>query len=232
MSRLYVVVSIDGLQPEHDLRRAPATYDRILKNIAGQRVTIHCTVTGQMMKRPGYLAEFLEFWTPRPEIKKVWFSLFTPQVGDQIPEILTPEERMRAIADMKQLRKQYPKLDMPQAVIEQFASPPRRPQDCVFALTTHTLSADLRTTVSPCQFGGNPDCTSCGCIASMGLASIASHKLGGILSVGAIFKGSIKIGQNRAKSRSKVRAKQQPQDAFTILQGNEEQSGNHNQTRI
>src|SRR5437667_2858116 len=29
-----VVVSIDGLQPEHDQRRKPATYDRILKNIA------------------------------------------------------------------------------------------------------------------------------------------------------------------------------------------------------
>src|SRR6266496_2387465 len=43
-----VVVSIDGLRPEHDVRRAPATYDRILKNIAGQRVTIHCTVTGHM----------------------------------------------------------------------------------------------------------------------------------------------------------------------------------------
>ncbi len=93
LPHLHIVVSIDGLQPEHDVRRAPATYDRILKNIQGQRVTIHCTITGQMMKRPGYLAAFLEFWTPRPEIKKVWFSLFTPQVGDQIPEILSSEEK-------------------------------------------------------------------------------------------------------------------------------------------
>src|SRR3989449_11496440 len=91
LPRLHVVVSIDGLQPEHDIRRAPATYNRILKNIVGQRVTVHCTVTGQMMKRRGYLAEFLEFWTPRPEIKKVWFSLFTPQVGDQMPEVLGSE---------------------------------------------------------------------------------------------------------------------------------------------
>jgi MoaA/NifB/PqqE/SkfB family radical SAM enzyme len=231
MAQLYVVVSIDGLQPEHDVRRAPATYDRILKNIAGQRITIHCTVTGQMMKRPGYLAEFLEFWTPRPEIKKIWFSLFTPQIGDQMPEILTPEERMRAIRDMTQLRKQYPKLDMPQAVIEQFASPPARPQDCVFALTTQTISADLRTKITPCQFGGNPDCTSCGCIASMGLASIASHKLGGILSVGTIFKGSIKIGQSRARSRAKFRAKHEAREAFRILPGNGEPSGNHDHTR-
>src|SRR6476619_2744359 len=100
LSRLHLVVSIDGLQPEHDVRRTPATYDRILKNIRDQRVAVHCTVTGQMMKRPGYLAEFLEFWTPRPEIKKVWFSLFTPQVGDRMPEILQQAERMQAIADM------------------------------------------------------------------------------------------------------------------------------------
>jgi hypothetical protein len=173
----------------------------------GQRITIHCTVTGQMMKRPGYLAEFLEFWTPRPEIKKVWFSLFTPQVGDQMPEILGFEERAQALADMTQLRKQYPKLDMPQAVIRQFASPPHSPNECVFALTTQTFSADLETKITPCQFGGNPDCASCGCIASMGLASVASHKLGGILPVGAIFKASLKIGQNRAKSRAKYQAK-------------------------
>ena len=222
LPRLHVVVSIDGLQPEHDLRRAPATYDRILKNIMGQSITIHCTVTGQMMKRPGYLAEFLEFWTPRPEIKKVWFSLFTPQVGDQMAEILGSEERARAIADMMQLRKQYPKLDMPEAMIRQFASPPQRPQDCVFALTTQSLSADLQTKITPCQFGGNPDCASCGCIASMGLASIASHKLGGILSVGTIFKTSMRIGQNRAK----FRARHQTKGRFQILQAQEKTYGN------
>ena len=219
---LHVVVSIDGLQPEHDLRRAPATYDRILRNIGGQRVTIHCTVTGQMMKRPGYLAEFLEFWTPRPEIRKVWFSLFTPQVGDQMPEILGSEERAQAIRDMTQLRKQYPKLDLPEAVIRQFASPPESPQDCVFALTTQILSADLRTKITPCQFGGNPDCASCGCIASMGLASVAAHKLGGILSVGSILRASLKIGQSRAKSR----ARQGTREALPILQTKEETCGN------
>src|SRR4029077_19812240 len=36
-AQLKVVVSIDGLQPEHDVRRAPATYDRILENITGQK---------------------------------------------------------------------------------------------------------------------------------------------------------------------------------------------------
>jgi len=196
-----IVVSIDGLQPEHDLRRAPATYERILKNIAGQQVTVHCTVTGQMMKRPGYLRQFLEFWTPRPEIGKVWFSLFTPQIGDDLPEMLSPEERRRAIADMMRLRLEFPKLDMAEGLIRQFAAPPNNPEECVFALTTSTVSADLKTRITPCQFGGQPDCQSCGCIASMGLAAIAGHKLGGIIPVGAIFRASVKLGQAKSKAR-------------------------------
>ncbi len=195
LKHVNVVVSIDGLAPEHDLRRAPATYERILRNIQGHNVTVHCTITGQMMKRPGYLRDFLEFWTPRPEVNKVWFSIFTPQAGDHRPEILTPAERRQAIADMLGLREEFPKLDMPAELIRQFAAPPHNPDECVFAQTTHTFSADLKTKIVPCQFGGNPDCQTCGCIASMGLAAVAAHKLGGLVPVGAIFKASLKIGQ-------------------------------------
>ena len=133
LPHMNVVVSIDGLRPEHDARRSPATYDRILENIAGKKVTIHCTVTGQMMKRPGYLREFIEFWSPRPEVRKVWFSLFTPQIGAQLPEMLQPQERQRAIADMTILRQAFPKLDMSEGLIRQFATPPQNPSECVFA---------------------------------------------------------------------------------------------------
>ena len=206
MPHLNVVVSIDGLQADHDIRRAPATYDRILKNIAGQKITVHSTITGQMMKRPGYLREFLEFWTPRAEIHKVWFSIFTPQVGDQMPEILTPAERAQVIQDLMELRRIFPKLDMPEGMIRQFAKPPHSPAECVFSLTTQTLSADLKTKVTPCQYGGNPDCGQCGCIASMALAAVAAHKLGGIVPVGAIFRASIKIGQAWPKARSEAAA--------------------------
>jgi sulfatase maturation enzyme AslB (radical SAM superfamily) len=195
-----VVVSIDGLQHEHDRRRTPATYERILANIAGHLITIHCTITGQMMKRSGSLNEFLNFWAPKQEIKKVWFSLFTPQIGDNLPEMLTPLEREQAISDMTQLRKRYQKLDMPEGLIRQFASPPQTPAECVFALTTKTISADLQTVILPCQFGGKPDCRSCGCIASMGLAAVADHKLAGLIPVGAIFKASLKVGRTRLKS--------------------------------
>jgi len=199
LDHLNVVVSIDGLQPEHDIRRAPATYDRIIRNIANQNVTVHCTVTGQMMKRPGYLEDFLEFWTPRPEIRRVWFSFFTPQIGDNLPEMLTPEERRRAIADMLALRKEFPKLDMPEQMIRQFAAPPHSPEECIFALTTQTLSADLKTKVVPCQFGGNPDCSACGCAASMGLAAVGAHRLGGLISLGTIMRASMRVGQARAR---------------------------------
>ena len=91
----------------------------------GQNATVHCTITGQMLKQEGYLDEFLQFWTPRPEIRRVWFSLFTPQRGDEAPEILTADERQRAIADMLLLRKIYPKLEMPEAMIREFARPRR-----------------------------------------------------------------------------------------------------------
>ena len=90
---LHLVVSIDGLAPEHDRRRTPATYDRILKHIAPHRITVHCTVTRQMLARPGYLAGFSRFWSDRPEARKIWFSIYTPQEGDRSPERLLPQDR-------------------------------------------------------------------------------------------------------------------------------------------
>src|SRR4051812_9647034 len=88
LRHLLPAVSTDGLQPDHDLRRKPATYDRIIKNISGHRVTVHCTVTRQMISRPGYFREFLSFWSLMPEVKKFWFSLYTPQKGEVADEII------------------------------------------------------------------------------------------------------------------------------------------------
>ncbi len=193
--KLNVVVSVDGLQPEHDERRKPATYERILKSIAGANVTIHCTITSQIAVRPGYLDEFLEFWSQRPEVRKVWFSIFTPQRGASDPEILTPAQRASVITDLKRLRVQYPILDMAEAVIKEIASPPKSPEDCIFARTTTTISADLKTKITPCQFGGEPDCEQCGCIASIGLAAVGHHRVAGPLTAGQIFKASDRIGR-------------------------------------
>ena len=207
--RLNVVVSIDGLQPEHDARRKPATYERILKNIQNARVTIHCTITSQIAGRPGYLDEFLEFWSARPEVVKVWFSLFTPQRGAIDPEILTPPQRAAVIADLQRLRVAYPVLDMPEPLIREMGSPPKSPEECIFARTTQTISADLRTHITPCQFGGDPDCGQCGCIASMVLAAVGHHRVLGGLTAGQIFIASDRVGKGLKMMRRKF-GKQTP----------------------
>ncbi|HLY39644.1 MAG TPA: radical SAM protein [Terracidiphilus sp.] len=192
--KLNVVVSIDGLQPEHDARRKPATYERILKNVEGAKITVHCTITSQIVERPGYLDDFLRFWSGQPAVAKVWFSIFTPQRGARDREILTPAQRASTIADLRRLRLQYPILDMPEAVIRELESPPRSPEECIFARTTDTISADLSTRITPCQFGGNPDCEQCGCIASMGLAAVGHYRLAGSLTAGDVFKVSNRLG--------------------------------------
>jgi MoaA/NifB/PqqE/SkfB family radical SAM enzyme len=191
---LNVVVSIDGLQPEHDLRRKPATYDRILRHIAGSRVTIHCTITSAMVRRERYLEEFLAFWCPRSEIKCVWMSMFTPQVGHDDVEVLSGKERGTVIRELHRLRLVFPKLDMPSAVLREFAMPPKSPKECIFAQTTLCLSADLQTQITPCQLGGNPDCSRCGCLASMGLAALGNHKVAPGISAGSLFRLSSSIG--------------------------------------
>lgn len=192
--RLSLVVSIDGLQPEHDLRRAPATYERILKNIADAVVTIHCTITGQIAGRPGYLEDFLRFWSAQPSAKKVWMSIFTPQIGATGPEILSPALRAAVIEELLRLRPLYPILDMHQSAIKEFLNPPQSPADCIFARTTRSISADLKTIITPCQFGGKPDCSQCGCIASMGLAAVGHYKVIGNLTAGHLFKASDVVG--------------------------------------
>jgi MoaA/NifB/PqqE/SkfB family radical SAM enzyme len=220
-TKLNVVVSVDGLQPEHDARRKPATYERILRNIKGARVTVHCTITSQLAERAGYLDEFLSFWTSQPEVAKVWFSIFTPQRGATDPEILTASQRASTIADLRRLRLKYPTLEMPEAVIQEIANPPMNPRECIFARTTEIISADLRTRVTPCQFGGDPDCGQCGCIASMGLAAVGHYRVAGKLTAGHIFMASDRFGKrwrSIRKSFSRRSRGQATLSPFNILQ--------------
>lgn len=192
---LMVAVSIDGLQPEHDERRKPATYERILANIRGRRVTVHCTVTAQMTERPGYLEEFMKFWSAQEEVQRVWFSLFTPQRGDTLKEILTPEQRRRVVEELTELKSRYPKMDVALRVLQHYLKPPKSPDDCIFAMTTRTISADLRSAITPCQFGGEPDCEQCGCMASAVLSAVGAYKVAGPVTAGMLFKASHKIGK-------------------------------------
>jgi MoaA/NifB/PqqE/SkfB family radical SAM enzyme len=201
-SRLNVVVSIDGLQPGHDERRKPATYERILKNIRGSRVTIHSTITGQMTKQENYFEQFLSFWSQVPEIKRIWMSLFTPQQGAVGPELLTAQERVKVIEDLGRLRTRFPVLEMSERVLREFLNPPKSPDECIFARTTETVSADLKTRITPCQFGGNPDCSQCGCMASMGLAAVGHLEVGAGINLGKVFRVSERIGKGIDKLRN------------------------------
>jgi len=212
-SRFNVSVSIDGLAEHHDVRRAPATYDRILRNIAGHRVIVHCTITSQIMQRPGYLEEFIAFWSKQDAAERIWFSLFTPQRGADLPELLKSAERKRAIDELLELRARYPKLDMRPGLIREFLNPPHSPEDCMFARTTETISADLKTRITPCQFGGEPDCKQCGCMASMALAAVGNYQLAGLVPVRAIFKASSRFGNLFGSPPRRAHA-----PAFRILQ--------------
>ncbi len=199
--KLTIVVSIDGLQPEHDVRRTPATYERIQKHIVGHQIIVHCTVTRQQVNRPGYLEEFLRFWSAKDETRKIWISLYTPQIGETSDEILRPADRERVVADLRALRLKFAKLEAPEALIDVYAEPPQSPDECVFARSTKSVSADLTTRITPCQFGGAPDCSQCGCIASAGLAAVARHRLLGFIPVGSLFTGSLTVGEYARKLR-------------------------------
>ena len=90
-----VAVSIDGLPEHHNVRRAPATYDRLLANIAGRRVNIHWTITAPMLERAGYMEEYARFWSARDEVHRIWVSLYSPQRGEESAERLSPAKRER-----------------------------------------------------------------------------------------------------------------------------------------
>ena len=202
--RLSLVVSIDGLPAEHDVRRAPATYDRILKHIVGHQVVVHCTVTRQQVQRSGYLEEFAQFWQAQPHCRKIWYSLYTPQIGEESAEKLTPEDRREVVGTLFVLRERYSKIQMPKGMIEVYADPPASPDECVFARVTRSFSADLETRITPCQFGGRPDCANCGCIASAGLGALGRYHLAGPLRIDHVFNASLAIGRAVGAVRKRV----------------------------
>jgi MoaA/NifB/PqqE/SkfB family radical SAM enzyme len=201
--RVRVAISIDGLAPDHDIRRKPATYERILKNIEGLKVNVHWTVTRPMLARPGYLEEYVSFWNQRPEVDRIWVSGYTPQIGEQSAEMLAPEDRATIARELPSLAKRYPKLLFTEGLAEAFLNPPKVPGDCVFSRMSANYSADLRSRVEPCIFGGSPDCSQCGCAISSGLHWIRTVQVAGPLKVGHFIQGSINVGLlvNRLRSR-------------------------------
>ncbi len=201
---LTIVVSIDGPREEHDARRKPATYDRILKHIAGHEIAVHCTVTRRLMEGEGRLERFMEFWNERPETQAIRVSLFTPQIGEESEDILPPEMRVATIRELERLHTLYPKLRLTPAMVEAYLHPPENPQQCIFARVTDCLSPDLESRVEPCQLGGTPDCENCGCLAAVGLKAVADTSLFGSFKVGHIFRASDRVGRGVKAVRSRL----------------------------
>jgi len=196
LRRVRVTVSIDGLQPEHDARRAPATYEKILKNLHGRTADVSWVVTNQMLERPDYLDEYLAFWTARPEIERIWLSVYTPQKGEVSDERLTAASRRRLLKELPRLKASYPALVFPDGAVDAFADPPAGPDRCTFARISSNVSADLRTGIEPCFFGGNPDCSECGCAVSAGLHWLHGQPLVAGLTVGHVIDVALAVGRH------------------------------------
>jgi MoaA/NifB/PqqE/SkfB family radical SAM enzyme len=199
MPNFTVAVSIDGLPEHHNVRRHPATYERILANLEGRRVNVHWTITAQMLEREDYLEEYARFWNGRPEVRNIWVSLYTPQRGEQSAEMLTAQQRQRIACELPRLHALYPKLLTSRGYAEALLHPPASPEDCTFSRLSKNYSADLRTHVEPCVFGGNPDCSQCGCSASAASHWISQMRVAGPLKARHILLGSMRIGSTMAQ---------------------------------
>ena len=203
--KIRVTVSVDGLPEHHDVRRAPATYNRILRNIAGRQVNIHWTITAPMLRRRGYIEEYLSFWNVRTEVVRIWVSLYTPQKDERSVEMLTGPERAAVAAELRTLQPQYPKLLMNGGIARAIESPPSTPRECIFAKMSTNYSADLETRVDPCIFGGAPDCSQCGCAISSSLHWLKTVKVGRLVKIETLVKGSVALGSVLGKLRSEYR---------------------------
>ena len=203
LPRVRVAISVDGLPEHHDVRRKPATYARILRNIEARKVNIHWVITRPMLQRSGYFEEYVSFWSARPEVDCLWVSLYSPQIGEDSLERLTPQDRQTVAQLLPPLARKYPKFLMNDGIARAFLRPPESPADCLFAKMSANYSADLATRVEPCVFGGSPNCAECGCAASIGLHWIRDVKVAGPLRVGHFVAGSVGVGSlvNRLRGR-------------------------------
>ena len=217
--RVRVAVSVDGLPEHHDPRRKPATYERILENISGCQVNVHATITHAMLQRPGYIEEFISFWEARPEVVRIWVSTFTPQIGEQSAEILTLEDRVFVGQELLRAKAHSRKLLMNGGIAEAILHPPSQPSECMFARMSTNYTADLRTRVEPCIFGGSPDCSQCGCAISTGLHWLKGIRLAGCVRVESIAFTSAAIGRfiGRFRGRKHPRWDVKPSSGFVQI---------------
>ena len=146
LSRLNVVVSVDGLQPEHDVRRKPATYERILKSIAGDQghdpLHRHRADDGAA-GLPRRLRSILE--RARRDEKNLDQPVHAAARGQWVRKSLRLTSGDELTEDLLRLRIAYPLIDMPAGLDR------RAPASAGFAQGLH-----LRPHHAHC-FGGPED---------------------------------------------------------------------------
>jgi MoaA/NifB/PqqE/SkfB family radical SAM enzyme len=205
LPRVTVAVSVDGNPEDHDIRRKPATYERILRNIEGRKVNVHWTIVRNNVEQSGYMDRYLSFWNARPEVNRIWVSVYTPQLNEESPERLTEENRRQVARFFNTTGARYPKLTMHRGLMDAFLRPPDSPSSCVFSSLSVNYTADLRTRVEPCVFGGSPNCAECGCSISMGLHWLGDIDIVSPLKARHLIRGSLAVGRlaNRINHRDK-----------------------------
>jgi len=166
---------------------------------------VHWTITRPMLERDGYVEEYIRFWSERPQVNFIWVSTYSPQKGEDTAEMLRPEHYERLIGAVPELRRRYPKFLFNAGIASTLLAPPRDPDDCIFSKMSVNYTADLRTRVEPCIFGGDPDCSRCGCAISSALHWIGHRKVAGPLTVGHLVRGSVRVGKFAASLRPGVR---------------------------
>ena len=194
LPRVTIAISIDGLPEHHNVRRAPATYERILRNVADITHNVHLTITRQMVQDDAYLDGYMSFWNARTNVRSIWTSVYTPQRGEQSPEMLTNEERARLGETLVRLSAKYPKMQMKPGIAQAYVEPPSSPAECTFARMSVNYTADLKTRVEPCIFGGDPDCSQCGCAISAALHWMANLPVAGPVGMRHIMRSSVGVG--------------------------------------
>lgn len=216
--RVRVAVSVDGLPEHHDIRRAPATYEKILANIRGSAVNIHGTITRPMLQRPGYIEKYISFWEARPEVVRIWISTYTPQRGERGEEALTLADREFAVSELLKAKIRSPKLLMNAGIANAIVHPPTEPRDCLFSRMSTNYTADLRSQVEPCIFGGNPDCSQCGCAISSGLHWLKRKRVAGV-KIETLALASTGIGGfvGRLRGRKHPRWADKPGEGFVQI---------------
>ena len=134
------MVSIDGLQLR--VRRAGADagdfYDCILKHIAGQHVTVHCTLDASTA-RPGYVdGVHGDSGPPTSTSSGSWFSLHIAQKRRAVDRASSPRGSRAPRRGDRAAKEGESKLHDNDSVRRARIPlhPPQTPVDCIFAKTT------------------------------------------------------------------------------------------------